>query len=468
MIAGLRRSRVLLPVIVMVVALAAALLRAHQRQPTFDAFDYLSVAHSVETYGVLGEPGFPDAEPAPSMIMPPLYPLLVAGALTLDSDFHAYTACRFQHPANEFQSCKPADRLIVAIQSVLAAMAVVFVYLTARLITGRASIGVLAAALSINGYIQWSDLILTEALYLPLATAALYCMVVGSKSGKHRWFVAAGGLMALAALARPSFFYLGIVTLALVGLGWRWGGAVARRQNMARALAAYLVPFALVCSPWIARNAIEFGKPAFTASYQNLALTARLTYDQMTPREWLTGFLYWLPNGGNIATPIMGRESWRRLDLGDPSGFYESIAAFRSKFAAESGANYVEGDRKSGDMTRWLIETQVIDGLPWHLAVSTVLAWRGAMIEKWGGVAGLLAMIYGLVAMRPTEERRLFWVVSGLPVLNLGFNAFFTLDITRYNYILLVPYATALAWALSCLLGRLRVTRSLMERLDGV
>jgi len=44
--------------------------------------------------------------------------------------------------------------------------------------------------------------------------------------------------------------------------------------------------------------------------------------------------------------------------------------------------------------------------------------------------------------------RRRLWILAAPPLLNLGFNAFFTLDIPRYNYVLMPCYATALGLVL--------------------
>jgi hypothetical protein len=84
----------------------------------------------------------------------------------------------------------------------------------------------------------------------------------------------------------------------------------------------------------------------------------------------------------------------------------------------------------------------------WHIAVSVPLALRGAYVSHWWGFV-LLPVCLGVTATafrRPGGER---YLVLALPALfMLAFNALVAVNQTRYNLLLVPPYAVAGALAL--------------------
>ena len=85
-----------------------------------------------------------------------------------------------------------------------------------------------------------------------------------------------------------------------------------------------------------------------------------------------------------------------------------------------------------------------------HVKVTLVLAWRGLFVEKYFGLLGVIAMVWGLCGGLKREERALYLMIS-LPIgLMLLFHAFFTVSIPRYNLSLLLPMSLCMAMSGRC------------------
>jgi len=201
----------------------------------------------------------------------------------------------------------------------------------------------------------------------------------------------------------------------------------------------------------LARNAALFGQPSLTVGYAAQALSSRLSYNAMRDREFLAGWIYFLPDfGDSLAERLFAERDYARLKFGNPEGFLGSERArIRDAIEAATGVrpahNAAGGERSP---LAFALERYVLTE-PWqHARVSLLLAWRGLFVEKLFGLAGALCLA-GLLLFgrdRALEQQLALLALPGLLV--LGFNANVSVNIPRYNMLLLLPMALAIAQVL--------------------
>jgi 4-amino-4-deoxy-L-arabinose transferase-like glycosyltransferase len=222
---------VLLAVVTRLVALSAD----DGYRPGNDAFEYDYYARSIAA----GD-GYPQSgyllQGGPTAVRGPGYPYMLGAVYAVSGDSIL------------------AGRLLGV---VLGALAVLLLYLIAKRVWGR-RIGLLAAALAavFPPLVLLSRDLVSETLFIPLELGAVLCVLNFRRSGGElRWALAAGGLCGVAALTRNTGFAL----LLPVALGvWTLRPRLRPRAMLAPALAVGCA--ALAVAPWIARDAVEFGR----------------------------------------------------------------------------------------------------------------------------------------------------------------------------------------------------------------
>jgi hypothetical protein len=157
---------------------------------------------------------------------PPLYPLFLAGIITLFG---------------------PSLGAIALVQHALGLATAAMIYLLGRLAFGRA-IGLAAGLLTaLNGALLVAEhLVLSEALMTPLLTAAVLLLFLAVRSGRAPLFLVGGLTLGLCALVRPAA--PAIVPLAIGAV------LVQPRPRYRRVLGSLLVAVGalLVAAPWLA------------------------------------------------------------------------------------------------------------------------------------------------------------------------------------------------------------------------
>ena len=236
LLAASRGHRCLAVIVLLALAVRVAVVAADGGyEPANDAFEYDYTARSIAA----GD-GYPRSgyllHGGPTAIRAPGYPYLLGGVYALSDD------------------SRTAGRLAGA---ALGALAVLLLYLISKRIWGR-RIGLIAATMAavFPPLVLLSRDLVSESLFIAVMLGALLCAIEFRRSGGAlRWAASAGALCGLAALTRNA----GLVLLLPVVLGV-WAPRSRLRQATLAAPALALACAALVTAPWIARNAVEFGR----------------------------------------------------------------------------------------------------------------------------------------------------------------------------------------------------------------
>lgn len=227
-------------------------------RPGNDAFEYDYYARSI----AVGN-GYPPSgylrQGGPTAVRGPGYPYLLGGVYALSGNDLA------------------AGRLLGI---ALGALSVVLVYLIAKRIWGR-RIGLIAAALAavFPPLVLLSRDLVSETLFIPLELTALLCVLNFRRSGGElRWALAAGALCGIAALTRNAGFALMLPVVLGV-----WTSRPRLRAASALAPLLAISCAVVVVTPWIVRDAAEFGQ--FVPVTTSAGIASAGTYNEASRRD---------------------------------------------------------------------------------------------------------------------------------------------------------------------------------------
>jgi hypothetical protein len=329
------------------------------------------------------------------------------------------------------------------LQALLVGWAAAAIYLAAFMVTGSrmTAAAALLLALAAGDFRSFPGMMLSENVAFPAFTGFLACAIAWSERRGNVWLAAPGGaLLAVAALARPSYLYLvyaACAAMLLLALVPR-----TRSKGTATAAAAFAAAAVLVLAPWMIRNHALFGDAALTAGYAPFTLAQRVAYNAMTWKEWLIAWVYWLPDfGDNLAKAIFDKGDWVRLGWTGPTSFYLTGAGkvFSDTLAAAGSAEA---------HLSYLLDTHVLGDLGKHVAVTLPLTWRGLFAGGYVGLAGLL-LAWPFVHRMTAEGRLAPLLALALPLLFMaGLHGFVSVNIVRYNEAMIALWATIVAWVL--------------------
>ena len=190
--------------------------------------------------------------------------------------------------------------------------------------------------------------------------------------------------------------------------------------------------FLLTLSPWLLRNQIQVGAPVLTAaSYGDTVLVQRLTYNRMDWSQWLAAFVYFIPDSGDRWSEALFPEDWYQpLKDTHPDAYMSHWPQDQQQFVQAAG------DRS---VLSYLLTQEVLPNAGWHIATSIPLAWRGLLVGKYWGMLGLIALCWWLY-----RDPQIRWWITPVGFL-VALHAGVSISIPRYNIMLIIPYALAMA-----------------------
>jgi 4-amino-4-deoxy-L-arabinose transferase-like glycosyltransferase len=414
----------------------------------FDQVFYVSIAYDLDKYGVFSNGPFAAvdstvARPSPGMFFGPVYPALVLTAMKLDGRFAAAVRCSVE--ANRGQrdeaSCEAYAVPMRLINACLLLIGLIAVAYAAEVILERKSAFFVAGLLALATLAAQPEYIfsyvMTESAVFAIYGVFALLILLAWKTGQTRYFIFGGTLLGLLCLTKPSFVILFPVIAALSVL-YAYRLSKEPRPNTGRCVLGFSLAFAVVLGLWIARNAISVGKFGLTEEYGAAALIERFAYDDMTAREFWLAFPYCVPGVGDLAFDrVYGADSMHRFVYHTPGSFFHVGRERRDTLVREH------------ERLDPLIGAVVLDEMRarwWrYLLVSIPLAWCG----MWAGwvVSLFLIPAFAMACVRAfTMGQPLLLLYAAPAITMLVLHAAVGNHYTRYNLILIGPYAVAAAF----------------------
>lgn len=437
---------------------AAILARPDKRLMDFDQPFYVTMAYDLDRHGTLSNGIFVDidstiAAPKPGMFFGPVYPLVVLAAMKVDPRFAAAVRCAVEADRGhgDADACEPYERPVRIIHALLLAVGVLAVAGAARELLASRTVMWLAAILATAALAVEAEIfsfVMTESITFALYTIFAWAMVRAWTSGRTRYFMLAGGTLGILCLTRLSFLVVLPLAIAL-SLAYAYVRGPANKSGIG--IAAMAAVFLCVMLAWTVRNAVSVGKFGLSEEYGAAVLIERFAYNDMSAGEFLRAFPFCTPGLGEIAfDTVYGTDSMHRFVFHTPGSFFHVGRDRRDELIAAHGRlDPLIGNIVAEEMrTNW-----------WrHLIVSVPLAWCGL----WPGwvVSLLLVPLFACACVRAIRAGEIaFLLYAAPPVAMLGLHALIANHYTRYNLILIGPYAIGAAWMLADLFRRLRSGR---------
>jgi hypothetical protein len=450
-------SRILLAAVAFVVLAVAITTRPPKWLSDFDQSFYLTIAYDLDRHGVFSNGIFDTtdstrAAPRPGMFFVPGYPLLVLAVMKVDARFAKAVECSVEanHNQRDGSECDVYATPIHIVHAALLALGVLCIAMCGEIIFGRIPVFWFAGALATVGLVAEADMfsfIMTESLTFSLFCIVMLFAVLGWKWLSTRYNVLAGLALGLLCLTRPSFVILIPVLVVLIAWRTRWL-AKGDTQSWWRGAFLFTVATMVVIGPWIIRNHVSVGKWGLTEEYGSAVLIERFAYNDMTVREFFTAFPYCTPGLGDLAfDQIYGKDSMHRFVYHTRDSFFHVGRGRRDTLVKEHG--------RLDPLINGIVLDEMHANWWRHLLVSIPLAWCG----MWAGwvVSLLLVPLFGWACVRAARQREPLLLLYAAPaVVMLGLHAGMANHYTRYNLILIGPFAVGAAWLISAWLPRVR------------
>lgn len=431
--AGSAWSALLVAAIIIVVQMAAKPPR-----PIYaDELQYLTVSRNLAIHGVYSDQTVSDRKPLPSAFFTPVAPMLYGFLLKIDPALQDTIACQFANPQNPRAHCQIRYSLLT--RGVMAVFAVIGLWgswLLARGL-GLSALGrwtALAVVAASGAHAYFAAHFLTESPLLaifPFFFILLLRATDPASEHSRRSLLTLGIVMGLLALTRPSNVYQAYAVILAIPLLRHYRGAAPVGRYGLGALLLTTVGYAITVLPWLLRNEISLGKFAMTVGYDINTLAQRMIYNQMSWGEWARAWIYWLPDfGDSLAIKLFGNAAVSKLSLLDPAGYH---GAGNPPFPPQ----YLTQPDGSPATLGYLMGAHLVPDLPKHLAVTLVMAWQGLWAGKYITFVAMLLAPFALWRMAAAGLLRAFLVVTAPVLLMVGFYAFVSVSIPRYNLALL-------------------------------
>jgi len=417
------------------------------RSPVMDEHCYVAIASDLSAYGTFTNGCFKAKDEAivPGRFFGPAYPLFIAALSAADERLRSTIKCHAENPGGRGAECPKHFHSLIAVQVLLAAFGVFFIFLTAREISQSEAVAWLSLALVLGasevGY--YARTYLTENLALVSFFAFLYFLTRTVSRDEGWTAAAAGAALALAALSRPAYLYLFPFVAGGVVIALHYQKQRPWRRGMRQA-SILLLAGMLVMSPWLVRNLVLFGDPLLTRGYDALSIAFRVSYNAMSWSEWAVSFVFWLPDfGDKLSQAVFAPSLYERFSTTYPHGFYLMGKQLYKESLVAAGSPDTQ--------TSYLVHKYIFADFLKHVLVSLTLALRGMWVGKYLALVGFV--LIPPVAVWMWRDGRL-WPFLALilpPLFMVGLHGFVSVNVVRYN----VPMLAVFAFTLSVAIVRL-------------
>jgi hypothetical protein len=441
----------------MAVLTTAILLRPAKWLSDFDQSFYLTIAYDLKHHGVFSNGKFDDvnsvvAVPPPGMFFAPLYPWLIVAATAVDPRFSAAIDCSVHenHKMRDGEECEVYTKPMLILHAAFLTAGVIAIAFAAQIIFAQPMLFWLAGVLATLALIPDADLfsfLMTESAAFCVYSVAALALVLALKAPRGANMALTGCLFGLLCLTRTSFAVLGPFVLALIVFNAAFGLRMPSRA-IVRQAAVFAFAWLLVVGPWVARNAYSVGKWGLSEEYGAATLVERFAFDGMTRREFLLAFPYCLPVIGEpLVKWAFGPNRMDRFLYSNPGSFFELGRSRRMRLVAQHG--------RIDPLLPQLARDEMRERWWRYLLVSLPLGWCGMWVG--GTLALLLVPLFAAACVVVIRRREPVFLLYAAPALAmLALHAALANHYSRYNLILIGPFAAGAAFMLACLARRLK------------
>lgn len=433
-----------LALLVAAIIVVAQMAKKPPRAIYADEFQYLTVSRNLAIHGVFSDRAVSDAVPPPSSLFTPVAPVLYALLLKADPSLHETVVCQFANAANPSAHCRIHYSLLT--RGVMATLAIIGLWGSWPLARslGLSTVGawtVLAVVGASGTHAYFAAHFLTESPLLALFPFFFLLLVRATDPAQRNTgiLLALGIILGLLALTRPSAVYQAYAVILMIPLLRHFRGAVPIGRYGLGALLLVAAAYTVTILPWMLRNLVSLGQFTMSVGYDTDVLAQRMAYNQMSWDEWWRAWIYWLPDfGDNLAIKLFGEDAVDKLSLVNPAGYH---GAGNAPVPLE---HRIQPDGSPATLD-YLIVSHLLPDLPKHLAVTLVMAWQGLWAGKYITFVALLLSPLALWCMAATGMLRAFLVMAAPALLMVGFHAFVSVSLPRYNLPMLWVSATIAA-----------------------
>ncbi|MDP6390293.1 MAG: hypothetical protein QF654_10395 [Alphaproteobacteria bacterium] len=448
---------------VAVLAFVLLALTTRSPAPVFDETEYLTAARNLYHHGTISMAA-PDASSRPpTAIREPGYPVLLALVMVVDPEFREFDwrAMMEGHAAraHAFDGARYANSALIVLAALL-------VFAIARNLGGPAAGWIAYLLVLLNAEANEMRYgIISDYLALALTAGATLLAIEALRRKSIAAAAAAGATLAALILTKAIFLYL-FYLLAAGGVVY----LVVQRPLAPRIAVAGLAFFLAAGVPttaWMARNAAEVGDASLTIGRGALALSERVAWNRMTRAEYPMAYLWWTRDfGDNLARRYFKPEAYARFEDGKPGAFYpaghDEGRALVARLMSREGLSRSEAAAR---VTSQRLD-EIAGDLPWHLAVTVALAYRGIWIDQfvWLGLPAFIWLVGGAIRRRDGPRLAL-----ALPALYcIAIYALLSSSYPRYDLPAIPAFAVAAALAVIGLAGwlipRINRRREILRR----
>ncbi len=446
---------------VMIVCFLAGLFYITDRTPEADENVYMSQALTLYKYGVFGVVDKNTGIPEPGARVAPLYPAMLAGIMFIDKNAAVSADCHLASPGNDARNCPDDFFTIKIFQLILLSFFFGYIwYLLVKIFASRSFAYLVSALLLLSGTpFYFVDHYLTESLYLAPAFIFLLTLSIAILQKDLKYTAISAGFLALVALTRPTYLYLFYLLILIFPVMYLFSRKYfSDSRHFINFNLVFIVVFALVVGPWVIRNNLDFDKISITVGYSDKPLSTRIAHNDMTNKEYLAGWIYYLPDfGDSLAEKIFGYETVQRLGFGNPQSFYP-VGREKIIQRLNTEMNATDSPKSYSSRLDALLKIYVYPDVLNHAKVTLLMAWRGFFVEKYFGLLGLFFLIWAVVGGIKNQHAHYFHLLILPPLVLLFFQAGISVSIPRYNLILLLPLSIAIAAGLMAVTSYIRKT----------
>jgi hypothetical protein len=461
-------ARIVFGLLVFAVLATAILTRPAKWLSDFDQSFYLTIAYDLNHHGVFSNGVFDEvnstvAIPPPGIFFGPTYPWIIVAATKVDQRFAKAVDCSVEdtNDVRDSAECDAYARPMHIIHAALLTLGVLAIAFAAELIFSSGAVFWVAGSLAALALLPDADLfafVMTESLTFALYSIAVLALVLALKVPRVPRIMLVGLLFGLLCLTRPSFVVLAPAAIGLIAINENWLSPMRWRAVLLHGF-AFMLAWLVIVGPWLVRNAVSAGKWGLTEEYGSAALIERFAFDDMTAREFMLAFPYCLPGIGEpVVNWAFGPQAMARFVYYKPASFFHIGRSHRDQL--------VESHGRLDPLIKGLIRDEMVERWWRYLLVSLPLAWCGMWVGGWLGLA--LVPLFGCACVMAVRRSKPLVLLYAAPaVVMLALHAAVANHYTRYNLILIGPFAAGAAWILAQIVPSAMAARRRSSRLPG-